>query len=83
MAVDHTFDRSISIGNILVGLSIQRAVAEGFSVYDFLRGGEEYKFHWSNGGRRTLQLAYYGRKIASLLRLSEKLLKSIAKVLVR
>lgn len=36
-----------SVGLVLLGLSIKSAVARGCSVYDFLRGGEAYKFDWA------------------------------------
>ena len=83
MGVDHSFDRSISIGNLLVGLSIEKAIAEGFSRYDFLRGDEDYKFHWSNEGKRAVHLYCYGKKTAPLLWMTEQFVKSVAKVLLR
>ncbi|MBI3805586.1 MAG: GNAT family N-acetyltransferase [Nitrospirae bacterium] len=83
MGVDHSFDKSISIGNILVGLSIEKAIAEGFSKYDFLRGDEEYKFHWSNDGKRAVHLYCYGKRAAPLISMTGQFIKSIAKVLMR
>lgn len=83
MAVDHSFNKSISIGNILVGLSIEKAIEEGFSKYDFLKGGEDYKFHWSNNGERAVNLYYYGKKMAPLMWVAAKFLKSAAKILLR
>lgn len=83
MGVDHSFDKSISIGNILVGLSIEKAIAEGFSTYDFLRGDEDYKFHWSNDGKRAVHLCCYGKKTAPLMWMTGQFMKSIVKVLLR
>jgi CelD/BcsL family acetyltransferase involved in cellulose biosynthesis len=83
MGVDHSFDKSISVGNILVGLSIEKAIAEGFATYDFLRGDEDYKFHWSNEGMRGIHLYWYGKKLAPLVRMVGEFAKSITKVLVR
>jgi CelD/BcsL family acetyltransferase involved in cellulose biosynthesis len=40
-----------SVGAAALGLSIQKAIEEGASEYDFLHGAEEYKFHWASGTR--------------------------------
>lgn len=83
MGVDHSFDKSISIGNVLVGLAIEKAITEGFSRYDFLRGDEDYKFHWSDGGKRAVHLYYYGKKTGPFLLATGKFLKSAGKILLR
>jgi len=83
MGVDHSFDKSISIGNILVGLSIEKGIVDGFSRYDFLRGDEDYKFHWSNDGKRAVHLYLYGRKAAPLSWAAGRFVKAIAKILIR
>lgn len=83
MGVDHSFDKAISIGNIVVGLAIEKAIAAGFSRYDFLRGDEDYKFHWSNDGKRSVRFSHYGKKAAPLMCMTEQYVKSIAKVLTR
>ena len=83
MAINRTFDKRISLGNLMLGLNIQKAIAERFSVYDFLKGTEAYKFHWANGGRRALTLTAYGKKPASLLALMEHEGKALAKTLLR
>lgn len=83
MGVDHSFDKSISIGNIAVGLSIEKAIAEEFSRYDFLRGDEDYKFHWSDYGKRAVHLYYYGKKAVPLMWATGSFLKSAAKILLR
>ncbi len=38
----------LSVGLVLIGLSIKSAVERGNKVYDFLRGDETYKFDWAN-----------------------------------
>lgn len=83
MGVDHSFDRGISIGNIVVGLSIEKAIAAGFSRYDFLRGDEDYKFHWANDGKRAVRFSHYGKKAVPLMCMTEQYVKSIVKVLTR
>lgn len=38
----------LSVGLVLLGLSVKSATERGISVYDFLRGDETYKFDWAN-----------------------------------
>lgn len=44
----------LSVGLVLLGLSVKAAVERGNLLYDFLRGDENYKFDWAN--RTTQQL---------------------------
>ncbi len=44
----------LSVGLVLLGLSIKNAIERGNAVFDFLRGDETYKFDWAN---RISQLA--------------------------
>lgn len=37
-----------SVGLVLIGLSVKNAIERGNSLYDFLRGDENYKFDWAN-----------------------------------
>jgi CelD/BcsL family acetyltransferase involved in cellulose biosynthesis len=83
MAVDRSFNKGISIGNILVGLSIEKAITEGFSEYNFLKGYEEYKFHWADQGDRSLNLFFYQRRVPLMIWLAVRFLKSMAKIWVR
>jgi CelD/BcsL family acetyltransferase involved in cellulose biosynthesis len=83
MAADHSFNKEISVGNILVGLSIQKAIAEGFTEYNFLKGNEEYKFYWTDEGDRSLDLFFYRRRPALMTWLVSRFFKSMVKVLVR
>ncbi|HQU83306.1 MAG TPA: GNAT family N-acetyltransferase [Pyrinomonadaceae bacterium] len=39
---------NMSVGMVLIGLSIKAAICRGNKTYDFLRGEETYKFDWSN-----------------------------------
>lgn len=83
MAVDKDFDPKISIGNVMVGLCLQKAIDEGVSSYDFLRGSENYKFHWANERRRSIVLNIYQRRLATLCDASLNMFKNIAKILMR
>ena len=41
----------LSIGTVIVGHAIDEAVREGCSIFDFLRGAEEYKYAWGAADR--------------------------------
>jgi CelD/BcsL family acetyltransferase involved in cellulose biosynthesis len=53
-----------SVGLVMMGLAIQRAIDEGAREYDLLHGAERYKFHWADSVRRLSCLELYppGRK---------------------
>lgn len=46
-------------GNVLFVHVIKRAIAEGYSVYDFLRGAEKYKYRWGAMDIQIQQLDIY------------------------
>ena len=48
--------RGVSVGLVVLGLSIKAAVERGVEVYDFLRGTEEYKYDWAGMTRETVLL---------------------------
>ena len=82
MAINKTHKPKISIGNILVGMCLEDSIRQGFSIYDFLKGTENYKFHWANSGRTSLNLIFYPKKVSSLIFL-KKFLKYFAKIILR
>ncbi len=47
------------IGTVLTLRMIEQAIAEGYKRFDFLRGDEPYKQHWSTGLAYTWELAVY------------------------
>jgi len=83
MATDKGFNPKISIGNVLVGLSIKRAFEREFSTYDFLKGSEPYKFSWANGMRSSINIFVYGKKIIPLFIVAKRFLKYTAKIVLR
>ena len=83
MAVDKDYFPQVSIGNVLVGFCMDKAIESGFSEYDFLKGTEPYKFHWAEGGRSSLNLFYYQKKIGPLILAMVKFLKYTAKIMMR
>jgi CelD/BcsL family acetyltransferase involved in cellulose biosynthesis len=42
-----------SVGNVLMGMMIQRAIQQGYRTFDFLRGDDRYKQQWTSGRRKT------------------------------
>jgi CelD/BcsL family acetyltransferase involved in cellulose biosynthesis len=83
MAVDKHYQPHISLGNIFVGMCLSSAIEDGVAVYDFLKGTEPYKFHWTDSGRTSVTLSYYQKNVASLFMVAEKFLRYTAKVLLR
>jgi CelD/BcsL family acetyltransferase involved in cellulose biosynthesis len=47
-----------SPGSVLVDLAISHALKEGESEFDFLVGGEPYKYFWASGERRIHQIEF-------------------------
>lgn len=48
-----------SVGTVIMGLAIQRAIAEGASEFDFLHGDETYKQRWSRDSRSIARIELY------------------------
>lgn len=83
MAVDKNFNPKISLGNLLVGLCMQDAIQRDMHIYDFLKGQEEYKFHWASNIRTSLILTLYRRNTKGLIAGTFQMLKYAIKLLVR
>jgi CelD/BcsL family acetyltransferase involved in cellulose biosynthesis len=83
MAVDRTLDPRLSVGNLIVGLALERAAKEGLRRYDFLRGGEDYKLRWADGAARDLDLTLHRRSLPGWLALASARLRELAKLAVR
>lgn len=83
MAIDKAYNPKISLGNVFVGLCLQRAIMDGVEVYDFLKGSEDYKFHWSNNYRTSFQFYLPQRKIMPILATMAKCTRMIGKVALR
>lgn len=83
MAVDRTFNPAISIGNLICGMNIERAIDEGFHEYDFLKSEEEYKFQFMTRGRRAMNLTLHNRTARSVIAWSVRAAQSLGKILLR
>lgn len=67
LSVDRSFRKGMSIGNLLVGLSIKSTIEERCQWYDFLKGAEPYKLHWANDCERSVCVRIYQRRSAVLV----------------
>lgn len=50
----------LSVGLVLLGLSIRSAVERGNTTYDFLRGEETYKFDWAHRSNELVTVTLSG-----------------------
>ncbi|HEY6808971.1 MAG TPA: GNAT family N-acetyltransferase [Gemmatimonadales bacterium] len=50
-----------SVGQVLMGLMIRRAIERGFRWFDFLRGDDPYKRHWTGDRRMTRSVTVFRR----------------------
>lgn len=83
LAADKTAYPKTSVGNLLIGFCLQKAIADNFAEYDILRGSEDYKFHWAIGGRRSLNVRVYQRRLPGFILIALKSLKALLKLLLR
>ncbi len=83
MAIDRAFDKSISLGTLMSGLSIQSAIEEGFTDYDFLKGQEEFKLQLMNRLRVSFDLTIFNRTMASVATWSVGRARALGKIILR
>jgi CelD/BcsL family acetyltransferase involved in cellulose biosynthesis len=80
---DRSFDPSVSLGSLMIGLRTERAIDEGKKVYDLTKGTEDYKWSWANRCNSSLSLLFYSKNCKSITVLMWKLAKRMAKVVLR
>lgn len=83
MAAETDFNKKVSVGNVLTGLTIEKAIADGFTFFDFLKGTEEYKFYWTKDGKRSLNLVCYQRNLGAFIFHTRKTIKNMVKLILR
>ncbi len=73
--------QKFSVGAVLLGKVIEYAIDSGYEIFDFMRGGEDYKFHWAKSYEQifNLQCAVSGR--AKLKLKSTQTLKKLKKII--
>lgn len=57
---DTTWERH-SVGLVLMGTMIRRAIERGYRRFDFLRGADPYKQHWTRTQRLTEEVTIFRR----------------------
>jgi CelD/BcsL family acetyltransferase involved in cellulose biosynthesis len=83
MAVDRTFNPSISVGTLICGMNIDAAIQAGYTEYDFLKTEEDYKLQLTNRGRRSLNLRLHNKTVRSLSVWTIQSANALAKILFR
>ncbi len=58
---------SKGIGFVLIFKTIEEAFNKGFSEYDFLRGGEDYKNKWTENSREQFNINIYNNTARGLM----------------
>lgn len=51
--------RQRSVGNVLTGMMVRRAIEEGYRCFDFLRGEEPYKQTWTKAARNCYRVVIF------------------------
>ena len=83
LSVDIDYKKTISLGNLFIGMCILKAIENNYTKYDFLKEDENYKFHWANSDNRLLNITYYNNTFAPLFSLSKKKIKDVGKTVLR
>lgn len=81
--IDRNHRRDISIGNIINELSIENAIINKYIKYDFLKGDEEYKFHWANQADRSIIIKYYQKRTSTIACFIYDWFKKLCKIILR
>ncbi|MEZ5583583.1 MAG: GNAT family N-acetyltransferase [Candidatus Competibacteraceae bacterium] len=61
VVADKVVFSKISLGNLFIGMCLENAIENGMTCYDFLKGDEDYKFHWANQGQVSLSIFCHQR----------------------
>lgn len=83
MAINKNYNSKISIGNFLLALCISNAIQLGISCYDFLKGTEDYKFHWTNDCRSSNNVLLSRRSPIPICLTLGDIIRSAAKLVLR
>ena len=83
MFTDRNFLPNASVGILLILRCLENAINQGIKILDFLKGIEDYKFHWSTGGNCTLQLFYWQKKPSAICSAFTRLFTHAGKLILR
>jgi len=54
-------------GNLILAKVVEKCIERKIEEYDFLKGGEEYKFDWTAKYRRNLRIRFVNKRFTSSL----------------
>ena len=72
-----------SVGTVLMAKSIEAAIGRGWSEFDFLRGPETYKSHWTSSLRKIWRVSLYPPRFRGALYRNLSCLRQRAKKAVK
>jgi CelD/BcsL family acetyltransferase involved in cellulose biosynthesis len=47
---------NLRLGKVMMAYAVRQAIEDGAIEYDMKRGDADYKYHWANGERHTVQI---------------------------
>jgi hypothetical protein len=81
------FDRAwagrIHLGRVLAAITVDMAVAEGATEFDFLKGSERYKYYWPVHDRVTIDADVYSSTAGAQLERAREAGREVAAALVK
>jgi CelD/BcsL family acetyltransferase involved in cellulose biosynthesis len=83
MVTDKEFNPKVSVGDTIIGLVLEKAIAQGVGVYDFLKGTEDHKFRWANSANSSTNLLLGQQRPLPMAFMLGQLARNAAKVIVR
>ena len=70
------------VGNVLQFMATEAAIEKKLTEYDFLRGTEEYKYHWTKTVHKSVDIVIWRSNYICALAKIEKLLRRAVNILM-
>jgi len=80
---DKNFNSKVSLGNVLIGMCMEKAVDDGKKVFDMLKGTEDYKFTWATNVNSSLTLLFYAPRAKCVKEVLWACVKNVIKIVLR
>lgn len=58
---------SHSVGSVVHSFVLEDTIGKGIHTFDYLRGGQEYKYHFANSAREMLEVSIFNNSWSGLL----------------
>lgn len=58
-----------SAGVAVMGMAVEDCIGRGCHTFDFLRGNERYKFHWTRVMKQTITIRFFNDSISGLIQM--------------